>query len=254
VKPSAITLTVDIDGKSHSYSVVEKLLKTIDGRMYLSLSRRESCTRRLMALRVAARSTVDSSHDDSHRALSKSDALDQLSKARDLVIGRFLCGEDKMFDAQMRRLKKTQRKLSQLPDAIQVTTPSILDVAPVTIWMLSDVVGRKGAVAPSVELTDTAINWVMDVIKAQVDAGDTMSAKVAKRARPNEFDVVEGEPECDEEHMAVIDEGITDETSVVVYASDDAGMVDIAEDCEGGKAGLTVEQYGDGVHGAVAGA
>ena len=232
VKPTAITLTVVIDGKSHSYSVVEKLLKTIDGRMYLTLSRRESCTRRLMALRVAARSTVDSSHDDAHRALSKSDALDQLSKARDLAIGRFLCGEDKMFDAQMRRLKKTQRKLSQLPGAIQVTTPSILDVAPVTIWMLSDVVGRKGAVAPSVELTDTAINWVMDVIKAQVDAGDTISAKVAttcakvsKRARPDEFDVVEDEPECDEEHMAVIDEGITDETSVVVV-----GMSDSAEE------------------------
>ena len=71
-----------------------------------------------------------------------------------------------------------------------------------------------------------------DVIKAQVDAGDTINAKVAtscakvaKRARPNEFDVVEDEPECDEEHMAVIDEGITDETSVVVV-----GMSDSAEE------------------------
>lgn len=171
-----------------------------------------------------------------------------------MVIGRFVCGNAGMFDAQMRRLKGTQWKFSHLPAASQVTTPSVFDVEPVTIWMLTDVVGRKGAVAPPVELTDTTINCVTGVIKAQADAGDTVGAEVAKRARPQKFDEVGGEPGCDDGRMCVTDDSITGETSVVVSASGGEGMFDTAGGCEGSRAGTTVEHDGGGVHGAFAGA
>ena len=195
---------------------------------------------------TSGKKPVRGAHDDSHRAPSKSDAPAQLATARDLAVGRVRIGNDKPINSQMKRMKKAHQKRGQIPQAIQITTPPIPGVEPIAMWVATEINHLHGAVAPSVELANNALNWVMGAIAAQVADGDMVSAKVDKRTRISTKVVKRARSEADDEGGDADGDAVPSEES-----DDEAG--DAQLDNVSGGGGTDVELTEDGAYSDVTG-
>jgi hypothetical protein len=191
VRPSTVILDIRVGGRVHKYTIPQNLVHMVNGQMYIVMSRRESSTRRICTLRVELRSSTAASHDDSTRAFAHVTVHDLLAEARDLAIGRLICGEDTMYVANMKKRKKWQTKIAVVPEAIMITTPRIGDIEPVEISVLTQIDGRKGHMPPIIEMTSKAITWMMDAVNEQFMHGGVQSKKVAAATRKRALDITE---------------------------------------------------------------
>ena len=177
VAPAAVNLDVSFDGKSHRCCIPGKLIQVINGQMFIQLSRSATATRYLMSLKIPDR------NNQTFRLLSNSDVVDQLADARDTAIGKHVTGKPTKLSWALLRQKRYQRQLGDVPATMNITTPSIGGIDPISILMITPTTRVRGVAPVFVEVSNTALNWVMNVVAAQAMDGGVKSKTAVGRKR-----------------------------------------------------------------------
>ena len=166
----------DDDLRARQYSVPSELIEDIDGKKFLCLTRKEVCVRRLLTLQ--ARSHVNTSHaDEGITNMGLTDVPDQLVAVRQEAIRLWVAGgaeQATKLGSRFYRSKKYQGALAALGDTVEVRTPAVGDLQPITMTMKSNFRGMSW-----VEVTNQNLSWLTKAVAIQVSEG----GHKGKRAR-----------------------------------------------------------------------
>jgi hypothetical protein len=174
--------------KSRSYTIPHGLVRMVGDNCFVQLSRKNPSTRRLLTCLALGDGTHTSAGNNAFCILGSTDVLDKLMIAREDAIKTTVCQDGAgSMSVRWRRNKKFANKIASIPSVIDVPTPPIDGVEPITLKMLTHVGEElRGLVPVSIRIDSSSMTWLATAIKSQVESGDISSIRKTTLKRKRE--------------------------------------------------------------------
>ena len=161
--------------RKRNYMIDAELLHEINDSHYLTLSRKDNSTRRIMTMLARDHQTTGHA-DEGFTTLSMCDIPEQLAKLRDRAMRVAIAGH--MADRlptkwhRVKRLKRWKAAMATMPKIVEVMTPSTTDIESITVKIIASMSGPV-----QMKITDASMTWLTRSIAAQVASGEVHSAR-----------------------------------------------------------------------------
>ena len=183
----------DLNGVRKRTYVIDKdlLHEGESGAHFLTLSRKDNTTRRIMTM--LARDEHTTGHaDDGFTALSMCDIPEQLAKLRNRAMRVAVLGD--MVDhlptkwGRIKRLKRWRAAMATMPEIVEVMTPATNDIPSITLKIIASTTGPV-----QMEITDQSLSWLTKSIASQVASGEVHSGQSKAGRTSDACDAIDGD-------------------------------------------------------------
>ena len=172
-----------------AFSIAADCLKQVGGVFFVKLSRKNNSIRRLMCCMAQTNDRV--SDDAIYRVLGGTTVIDDLVREREVAKRMAVanCSREMALSMNKRwfRNKKWEAQATQAPEVLVVMSPTVGDLPPVTLRVLSASGGSCGLGTVFLALDTESFTWLANAIWYQFNEG-TIASRRRKRTRTTDSD------------------------------------------------------------------